>query len=841
MQNSPSDPVPPAVITTSNGSGGGGASSTSPPQPNHQRMQTPTYIPTMRDITMQHINDVYSDDSFISNAGGGGGMTLSPKPSNLSGAGSTTNTRSPTRPVLRVNDIIKVNPLESEAETLIMKAIERQDAIHQMQQTRSRANTATGSLLSNCIPPESIGIFTAADGGVAKKTTFEEGNNSVISPSSFDQRGGRLPPRAPPPPPTELSKPTFARNQTTQETLAGLTQAMENFQDHSVATTTKTTHARHDSVESQHHVQSAAEAFAQNANILFNKKPSAPVSPPRRPLTNIATTLPPSSGLTMPSLNLHASAGSANAGGTGGTGDVAKISPHWIKLKNAVQTSTVAELNGIDLTIDQKNTEELLQDVEIGEDIPFDESLRKNEPPPPPPDQGDGDRRDDPTASASMRLNHLRTTTTKTNPVLQALSNSAVQDLQLFINQRRRSIVLYTRLLVLLVIPAMTASCLLFYFFGNMPTGKVDLEILRYNGTLVNTKGQPINEHTASVSWWILFVCVRQALTFSVAQMLQVFIIDFLCLNTRFVTTLFGNLVTLLIAQSKGWPFIAVVWGLLDFAVLHGPSRFVSSWLYWQDYVAVFNETNPGGNVTSDPWNSRVLTIAVCVGVTVAMKRLWLGLFLGKKTYVNYAEELTNVVRKALLLCEVANLARDLYYDTNGGNGKMRKNGMSREALSVILHKSLPASSDDVDAEERQALVDDDNDIYNGGLIINSRQNDLLRGHLDQSQRTRLIELLGAWEEPEAEGDTHENVTISSILQFRNSLSLLDSAFMFGIAWGDVTTRARMVVNSQEVYQRLVRGGLPLEIYQRQQRLMSLTSSIFVVAYTHPRQRHFEI
>ncbi len=802
MQNSPSDPVPPAVITTSNGSGGGGAS-TSPPQSSHQRMQTPTYIPTMRDITMQNINDVYSDDSFISNAGGG--QTISPKPSNLSGtAGSTTNTRSPTRPVLRVNDIIKVNPLESEAETLIMKAIERQDAILHLQQTRSRANTATGSLLSNCIPTESIGIFTAG-GGVAKKTTFEEGSNSVISPSSFDQRGGRLPPRAPPPPPIELSKPTFARNQTTEETLAGLTQAMENFQDHSTAST-KSTHPRHDSVESQHHVQSAAEAFAQNANILFNKKPSAPVSPPRRPLNNIGT-VPPSSGLTMPSLNLHASSGSAN---TGGTGDVAKISSHWITLKNAVQTSTVAELNGIDLTIDQKDTEELLQDVEIGEDIPFDESLRKSEPPPP-PDQGNGDRPDNPATTSSMRSNHLRTTATKTNPVLQALSNSAVQDLHLFINQRRRSIVLYTRLLVLLVIPAMTASCLLFYFFGNTPTGKVDIEILRYNGTLINTKGLPINEHTASVSWWILFVCVRQALTFSLAQLLQVFIIDFLCLNTRFVTTLFGNLVTLLIAQSKGWPFIAVIWALLDLAVLHGPSRFVSSWLYWQEIVAVFNETNPGGKVTSDPWNTRVLTIAICVGITVAMKRLWLGLFLGKKTYVNYAEELTNVVRKALLLCEVANLARDLYYDTNGGAGKMRKNGMSREALSVILHKSLPASSDEIDAEERQALVDDDDDMYNGGLIINSRQNDLLRGHLDRSQRTRLIELLGEWEEPEAEGDTHENVTISSILQFRNSLSLLDSDFMFGIAWGDVTTRARMVVNSQEVYQRLVRGWLSLE------------------------------
>ena len=784
----PSDAIPPTVVTTTQEIGGGGAAtSTSPPQPNHNRMQTPTYIPTMREMTMQHINDVYSDDSFIS---GGGGHAISPKPSNLSSntpAGSPSRTE-PARPVLRVNDIIKINPLESEAETLIMKAIERQDAIHQVQQTRSRANTATGSLLSNCIPNESIGIFSA-DGGVVKKTTFEEGNNSIITPGSFEQRS-RLPPRAPPPPPSQLPKPTFERHQTTEETLAAITMAMENFQDHS---TTK---------NSTQHVQSAAEAFAQNANILFNKKPAPNLSPKRnkgdspqqrRPSITVVNVAPPS-GLTLPSLNnVNESSTTPNTGGGAAAADVTKIGANWMKLKNAVQTSTVAELNGIDLSSDQKITEEFLNDVEIGEEIPDDGAS------PAPQDNALADGQ-----SPSMRLNTHRSAANKNNPIVQALSNSAVQDLKLFIDQRRRSIALYTRLLVLLVIPAMTVSCLLFYFFDNTPTGKLDIELYRYNKTMVNTKGQKIDEHTASVSWWILFVCVRQALTFSMAQFLQVFIIDFLCLNTRFFSTLFGNLVTLLIAQSKGWPFIVFTWGLLDLALLHGTSKFASSWLYWQDYVDVFNEVNPGGKVTSSTWNSRILAIAVCVGVTVAMKRLWMGLFLGKKTYVNYADELTSVVKKALLLCEVATLARDFYYDTNGGAG--RKFGMSKEALSVILHKSLPASidNDDLEAAERQSLVDGNDDIYNGGLIVNTRQTDLLRGHLDQSQRTRIIELLGAWEEPEAEGDVHENVTISSILQFRNSLSLLDSDFMFGIAWGDVTTRAKMVVNSQEVYQRLL-------------------------------------
>jgi hypothetical protein len=47
-------------------------------------------------------------------------------------------------------------------------------------------------------------------------------------------------------------------------------------------------------------------------------------------------------------------------------------------------------------------------------------------------------------------------------------------------------------------------------------------------------------------------------------------------------------------------------------------------------------------------------------------------------------------------------------------------------------------------------------------------------------------------------------VTISSILQFRQSLSLLNTAFIFSIAWGDVSTRESMVVSSEEVYRQLM-------------------------------------
>lgn len=128
---------------------------------------------------------------------------------------------------------------------------------------------------------------------------------------------------------------------------------------------------------------------------------------------------------------------------------------------------------------------------------------------------------------------------------------------------------------------------------------------------------------------------------------------------------MFGNLLTLLLAQSRGWPFIALFWGLADFGLLHGGSKFASHWLFWQDAIDIFNVANPGyaiychsfsfrrlrrvcsheflpfavpcfsysGSVTSNIWNTRLLLIAVTVGIVVSIKRLWLGLFLGKKTF----------------------------------------------------------------------------------------------------------------------------------------------------------------------------------------------------------------
>ena len=64
--------------------------------------------------------------------------------------------------------------------------------------------------------------------------------------------------------------------------------------------------------------------------------------------------------------------------------------------------------------------------------------------------------------------------------------------------------------------------------------------------------------------------------------------------------------------------------------------------------------------------------------------------------------------------------------------------------------------------------------------------------------------LMHCREEPDREVGLEEVVSISGILQFRQSLQYLESTFFFSIAWGDVGTREKMIMSSQNVYRRLM-------------------------------------
>jgi hypothetical protein len=114
---------------------------------------------------------------------------------------------------------------------------------------------------------------------------------------------------------------------------------------------------------------------------------------------------------------------------------------------------------------------------------------------------------------------------------------------------------------------------------------------------------------------------------------------------------------------------------------------------------------------------------------------------------VNHAEDLANVVQKALLLCEVAALARQCEL-LSVDSGKVKsapsvcKFGMTKEAFDGIVNRHAQLDDDSASGGGGSAQNDS---MYHGGLIIEPGDSNHRLGILGQSQRTKINELLGAW------------------------------------------------------------------------------------------------
>jgi hypothetical protein len=87
---------------------------------------------------------------------------------------------------------------------------------------------------------------------------------------------------------------------------------------------------------------------------------------------------------------------------------------------------------------------------------------------------------------------------------------------------------------------------------------------------------------------------MRQIITLSIALLLQLVIVDFLSVGTRATLRVFGPVMTLLIVQSRGWPLVFFWWSILNFAFIQEDRKRSRHWLFWQNYVGLFNSDNPG-------------------------------------------------------------------------------------------------------------------------------------------------------------------------------------------------------------------------------------------------------
>ena len=110
-------------------------------------------------------------------------------------------------------------------------------------------------------------------------------------------------------------------------------------------------------------------------------------------------------------------------------------------------------------------------------------------------------------------------------------------------------------------------------------------------------------------------------------------LIDLVALKTRLMIRVVGPLITLVVVQSKGWPFTLTWWAIYDLCMLSGDGKFSNHWMFYQDIVDLFNNANPSGNITNSDWNFRILYVALILGLVVALKRFFMGLYLGGRQY----------------------------------------------------------------------------------------------------------------------------------------------------------------------------------------------------------------
>lgn len=259
--------------------------------------------------------------------------------------------------------------------------------------------------------------------------------------------------------------------------------------------------------------------------------------------------------------------------------------------------------------------------------------------------------------------------------------------------------------------------------------------------------------------------------------------------------------------------------------MLYGTSPFVHHWGYWQDSIELFNECNASGTIIESDTNLKVQLIALVVSIVVAVKRLLIGFYQGRKTFLHYAAELSTLMAKILLISEVSNLLVDFELeeqddelsDSDESNMDNRLSHLykgSRSRFSGIDNATemLKRSIDDeegveVGSEAGSSLKTNSTlktNLTMNKLLISDQGKEFMTGLLSQPQKRRIERLLGSWEEPEKEKILADNISIGAILQFRRSLSKLDAAYPFSYAFGRADTRDNCIQSSQNLYLRLL-------------------------------------
>ena len=146
----------------------------------------------------------------------------------------------------------------------------------------------------------------------------------------------------------------------------------------------------------------------------------------------------------------------------------------------------------------------------------------------------------------------------------------------------------------------------------------------------------------ASISWWFLFLGVRQVITYCLAELMQLIFIDFLMFRTRFFPRVIGTRMTLALGQSKGWPCLTFCWALADLCFLFGNRKYSQHWLYYQDSIEMMNSVNPSGDIPNNKYYKQMIYLMLGLSVAVTVKRAAMANFVGKRVVCKFIDGLVS-------------------------------------------------------------------------------------------------------------------------------------------------------------------------------------------------------
>jgi hypothetical protein len=367
---------------------------------------------------------------------------------------------------VKLDEILQMNPLETEAETLILRVIEAQENT-----TRQRANTAQSAILEN-IPDESVQLFMPqSEDAVSSKSNSatsksnrgtEERQSSttnrpktntvdyttstqpVLSTSADSRNTITISAQSNQRPPL----PTLSRNATVEHKLANLTEALAEFygvKSGENIINNPTLNLRTDIEELNAGEASAGEKLAKNANLIYRGRQKT-------------------EGKTD---KLHLEDTSTHSGNHNKASNWNKVRAVTSMTKSKVdqsptQTSNVASIlpiNNNNYIVPASGSIEEHKKTDIN-------SACSEYQPDNAMECGTAAIKQDNIENANQAKPHRkirRSWRFSTTPILR---NTALRDFHVFVHQRRADFFNYIRFMVVVVFPALITSIILFYFAG---------------------------------------------------------------------------------------------------------------------------------------------------------------------------------------------------------------------------------------------------------------------------------------------------------------------------------------------------------------------------------------